>query len=180
MRRSLTAVFEKTPRLQHSGVGIHKVKQQSYNEIWTNNTFIFDVMEHYSHMIDVRLKLLRLKFPSNPSPSLYRTPNLEEREETWIWLYSKLYDWARLIYLNDLSYLIPLSIVHSETIFIVMSLTSHKVFNNVFPLFREKLIAFKKKPLKVKGKGIKTRKFTWFLGITLCFLFHQLGWAGLQ
>ena len=37
-------------------------------------------MEHYSHMIDVRLKLLRLKFPSNPSPSLYRTPNLEERE----------------------------------------------------------------------------------------------------
>ena len=37
-------------------------------------------------------------------------------------------------------------------VFIVMSLTSHKVFNNVFPLFREKLIAFIKNP-KSKEKG---------------------------
>ena len=38
-------------------------------------------------------------------------------------------------------------------VFIVMSLTSHKVFNNVFPLFRElELIAFKKNP-KSKEKG---------------------------
>ena len=101
MRRSLTAVFENTrPRLQRSGVGIHKVKQQSYNEIWTNNTFIVDVMQHYSHMIDVRLKLLRLQFPSNPSLSLYRTPNLEERRNLnmiilkTLWLSSPyLFEW---------------------------------------------------------------------------------------
>ena len=58
-----------------------------------------------------------------------------------------------------------------------MSLTSHKVFNNVFPLFREKLIAFKKKPLKVKGKGIKTRKFTWFFG-NYSLLFVSSAWMG--
>ena len=79
--------------------------------------------------------------------------------------------------MNDLSYLIPLSIVHSETIFIVMSLTSHKVFNNVFPLFREKLIAFKKKPLKVKGKGIKNKEIYLVFG-NYSLLFVSSAWMG--
>ena len=59
MRRSLTAVFENAQRLKRTGVEKPIVKQQSYNEIWSNITFIVDAMQHRSHIIDVRSKLLR-------------------------------------------------------------------------------------------------------------------------
>ena len=59
MRRSLTAVFENAQRLKRTGVEKPVVKQQSYNEIWSNITFIVDAMQHRSHIIDVRSKLLR-------------------------------------------------------------------------------------------------------------------------
>ena len=60
-------------------------------------------------------------------------------------------------------------------IFIVMSLTSHKVFNNVFPLFREKLIAFKKNP-KSKERDKSNGIYLVFGNYSL--LFVSSAWIG--
>ena len=48
-----------TTKVIRAGLEILIVKRHSYNEIWSNITFIVDAMQHRSYIIDVRSKLLR-------------------------------------------------------------------------------------------------------------------------